>query len=125
MSLRIEPKFQGAHFTLSDHYDLPGLARDASFPWQIDAKGRILISGSGGSWLPTPGDVTPGQWHELKLTWDCPRHEALLQLDGVEIGRLRQYVSTDGVCYLRIRSTAASIDEAGMSIKSVQVTATQ
>ena len=27
MSVRIEPKFQGAHITLSDHYDLPGLPR--------------------------------------------------------------------------------------------------
>ena len=52
-------------------------------------------------------------------------HESrgLLKLDGVEIGRLHQYVCTDGVCYLRIRSTAETTDEAGIYIKSVKVTA--
>jgi hypothetical protein len=44
-----------------------------------------------------------------------------LELDGVEIGRLHQYVSADGVCYLRIRSTATATDQAGMYIKSVKV----
>jgi hypothetical protein len=121
INLRIEPKFQGAHLTLSDHYDLPGLPRDGCFPIQINAKGRIMLNGSGGSWLPTPGDLTPGKWHELKLTWDCTSHEALMELDGVEIGRLHQYVCADGVCYLRIRSTAAATDDAGMYIKSVKV----
>ena len=93
-----------------------------SFPLQINAKDRVLVCGSGGSWLPSPGDLTPGNWHEVKLTWDCANHEALLELDGVEVGRLHQYVCTDGVCYLRIRSTAATTDEAGMYIKSVKVT---
>jgi hypothetical protein len=123
MSVRIEPNFQGAHITLSDHYDLPGLPRDASFPLQINDKGRILVNGSGGTWLPTPGDLSPANWHELELTWDCAVQEALLKLDGVEVGRLHQYVCTDGVCYLRIRSTAKTTDEAGMYVKSVKVTA--
>jgi len=119
--LRIELKFQGAHLTLSDHYDLPGLPREGSFPVRITNKGRIELNGSGGSWLATPGDLIPGRWHELKLTWDCVSHEALMKLDGVEIGRLRQFISTDGVCYLRIRSTATVTDEAGMYLKSVKV----
>jgi hypothetical protein len=121
IALRIEPNSQGVHLTLSDHYDLPGLPRDASFPIQINAKARILLNGSGGSWLATPGDLVPGKWHELKLTWDCANREALLDLDGIEIGRLHQYVCTDGVCYLRIRSTAAVTDHAGIYIKAIRV----
>ncbi len=123
LTLRIEPGFQGAHLTLSDHYDLPGLPRDACFPVQINAKGRFLLNGSGGTWLSAPGELAPGRWHQLKLNWDCAGHEALMELDGIEIGRLHQYVCTDGVCYLRLRSTAATTDEAGMYIRSVQVTA--
>lgn len=123
MTLRVEPKFQGAHITLSDHYDLPGLARDACFPIQINNKGRIMLNGSGGTWLATPGDLTAGKWHELKFTWDCNSHEALLELDGQEIGRLRQYVCADGVCYLRLRSLAPAMDEAGMYVRSVSVRA--
>jgi hypothetical protein len=38
MGLRIEPGFQGAHITLSDHYDLPGLPREGSFPLAITPK---------------------------------------------------------------------------------------
>jgi hypothetical protein len=121
--LRVEPSFQGAHLTLSDHYDLPGLPRDASFPVRITAKGRIELNGSGGTWLATPGDLTPGKWHELKLSWDCADHAALLELDGEEIGRLHQYVCTDGVCYLRIRSTATATDDAGMFVESVKAQA--
>jgi hypothetical protein len=121
LALRIEPKFQGAHLTLSDHYDLPGLPRDGSFPVRITNKGRVELNGSGGSWLATPGDLIPGKWHQLTVAWDCTSNQALLELDGLEIGRLHQYVATDGVCYLRIRSTAATTDEAGMYIKSVKV----
>ncbi len=118
--LRIESGFQGAHLTLSDHYDLPGLPRDASFPIRITPKGRVELNGSGGSWLPTPGDLIAGTWHELKMSWNCADHEALLALDGAEIGRLHQYVCTDGVCYLRLRSTATATDPAGMCLKSVR-----
>ena len=121
LALRIERNFQGAHLTLSDHYDLPGLPRDGSFPVRITNKGRVELNGSGGSWLATPGDLIPGKWHQLTVAWDCTRHQALLELDGIEIGRLHQYVSADGVCYLRIRSTATATDEAEMYIKSVKV----
>ena len=37
------------------------------------------------------------------------------------IGQLHQYVCTDGVCYLRIRSTATATDEAGMYVESMKV----
>jgi hypothetical protein len=121
LALRFEPKFQGAHLTLSDHYDLPGLPRDGAFPIRITNKGRVELNGSGGSWLATPGDLLPGKWHELKLTWDCSNQAALMELDGAEIGRLHQFVATDGVCYLRIRLTAPATDEAGLFIKAVRV----
>jgi hypothetical protein len=123
MTVRIEPGFQGAHFTLSDHFDLPGLPRDASFPFQVTPKGRVKIIGSGGTWLDTPGDFVPGKWHELRLAWNCRTGRATLKLDGTEIAVMEQYVRARGMCYLRVRSTAPSTDSAGLYIRSVEVRA--
>jgi hypothetical protein len=123
MTLRIEPGFQGAHFTLSDHFDLPGLPRDGSFPFEVTAHGRVKIIGSGGTWLDTPGDLVPGRWHHVRLTWDCRKGQAALGLDGTEIAVIEQYVRTRGVCYLRIRSTAAATDAAGLYIREFRVSA--
>jgi len=127
MRLRIEPGFQGAHITLSDHYDLPGLPRDGSFPMQIMPSGRVKIIGSGGTWLDTPGDLAPGKWHELHVAWDCRSGQATVKLDGAEIAVIEQCVRARGLCYLRIRSTAdgapsaASTDSAGLYVRSVRV----
>jgi hypothetical protein len=119
--LRIEEGFQGLQFALTDFFALPGVPRDGCFPFRVTAKGRVELNGSRGSWLPTPGDLVPGQWHTLKLTWDCDSHRAFLCLDGVEIGVIEQYVCAPGICYLRLRSTAPGTDEAGLYIRSVNI----
>jgi hypothetical protein len=81
----------------------------------------------GGTWLDTPGDLTPGKWHELRLSWDCRRGRcgacgrATLTLDGAEIAVIEQFVRASGVCYLRIRSTAASTDWGGLFIRSINI----
>jgi len=123
MSLRIEPGFQGAHLTISDHFDLPGLARDGSFPLQIMPNGRVKIIGSGGTWLDTPGDLMAGKWHNARLAWNCRTGQAVLKLDGAEIAVIEQYVRARGCCYLRVRSTAVSTDSAGLYIRSVKAKA--
>ncbi len=119
--LSINKGFKGVHFTLTDHFDLPGLEREGSFPIKIDEKGRIFLNGSGGSRLPTPGDLEYGTTHKITINWDCNNHEALLLLDNVEIGRLHQYVCTEGVCYFRMRSLATETDTAGLLLKSLTV----
>lgn len=123
MQVRIEPGFQGAHFTLSDHYDLPRLYRDGSFPFRITPAGRVQIIGAGGTWLDTPGDLRPGKWHEVYLRWNCKQGCAVLKLDGTEIAQMKQYVRTPGVCYLRLRSTASGVDNAGMYIRQIKIKA--
>lgn len=117
--IMINEGFQGAHFTLSDHFDLPGLEREGSFPVVIDKKGRVHLNGSGGSLLPTPGDLTFNQWHTLSVRWDCREHEAELYLDDEEIGRLHQYVCTEGLCYFRTRLLSKDTDLSGFFIRSL------
>ena len=121
IELRIEQGFQGVQFALTDFFALPGVPRDGCFPLRVTAKGRVELNGSRGSWLPTPGDLVPGQWHALKLTWDCDSHRAFLHLDGVEIGVIEQFTCAPGVCYLRLCSTAAETDNGGLYIRSVNV----
>jgi len=119
--VRTEPGFQGAQFTVADHYALPGLPRDGSFPFRINAKGTVEIIGSGGSWVATPGVITPGTWYKLALIWDCSERRARLLLDDTEIAVIEQFVCAPGICYLRLRSMAEGMDEAGMYVRSVAV----
>lgn len=119
--LILQEGFQGVHFTLTDHYDLPGLVREGSFPITIDQKGRIHIIGSGGSLLPTPGDLEFGKRHTLTFQWNCTDHEALLLLDDLEIARLHQYVCTEGLCYFRARLLSPTVDTQGILLTSLDV----
>ncbi|NUQ62384.1 MAG: exo-alpha-sialidase [Pirellulales bacterium] len=120
-TVRLDAGFQGAQFALTDHYDLPGLARDGSFPFRITAKGAVEIIGSGGTWLETPGVLKAGQWHEMVLAWDCDARRAVLTLDGTEVARIEQFVCAKGLCYLRLRSIAPAADEAGLYLRGLEV----
>ncbi len=119
--LRIEQGLEAVHFTLTDHYDLPGLPRDGSFPFRVLKSGRIQIVGSGSSWLATPGDLTPGRFHDIRLEWSCASAEAILFRDGGEVARLHQYVCAEGMCYLRLRCLAKDVDEKGVYLKNLRV----
>ncbi len=118
-TVRIEPGFQGVQVAVEDCYSLPGISRDGCFPLRITPQGRIEIIGSRGSWRATPGDLRPGKWHRLTLSWDCGQRRATLLLDDAEIAVIEQYVQGPGIAYLRFRSTAAAADPAGMYLRSV------
>lgn len=122
LQVQVRPGFGGVHLTVTDHFDLPGLVRDGSFPLRILSSGRVEIVGSGGTWLATPGDLVLGSWHELRLAWDCSSHAGLVRLDGEEIARLEQYVWAPGICYLRIRLLSPCKDERGVLVRSVRAT---
>jgi hypothetical protein len=62
------------------------------------------------------------QWHTLKIEWDFERNHTQLSLDGkvVSRGGMKQKLF-GGVSYLRIRSTAAEIDQEGLSVERIEV----
>jgi hypothetical protein len=120
-ALRIERGFQGAQVSVEDCYSLPGIGREGCFPLRISAQGRIEIIGSRGSWRATPGELRPGKWHRLRLSWNCRQAQATLLLDDAEIAVIEQYVHAPGIAYLRLRSTAAAADPAGMYVRAVNV----
>jgi BNR repeat-like domain len=65
--------------------------------------------------------LPPDQWHTLKIEWDIGRNLSQAALDGKVVSRGK--VNQDlfgGVSYLRIRSTATNIDEAGVLIESIE-----
>jgi len=121
IEVRLEEGFQGVQLALTDFFALPGVPRDGCFPFRVTANGRVELNGSRGSWLPTPGNLTPGQWHTLKLIWDCDAQRAFLSLDGIEIGVIEQFICAPGVCYLRLLSVAEKTDDAGLYIRSVNI----
>jgi hypothetical protein len=121
MEVRIEPGFQGASLALSDHYDMPGLPKDGAYALQITSGGRVEVRQSDGSLAPTEAVLPAGTWHELRLTWDCAASSALLSLDGKQAATMPRLANQLGVCYLRLRSTAEKTDEAGLSVRRVEI----
>lgn len=119
--MRIEPDCQGVQFALTDFFALPGVPRDGCFPFRVVAKGRIQLMGSRGSWLDTPGDLTSGRWHAIRLRWDCAAKSATLSLDGTEIGVIEQFTWAPGVCYLRLRCLAEGVDPGGFHLSRVRI----
>jgi hypothetical protein len=68
------------------------------------------------------GDVRfePEQWSELELSWDTGARVCEVRLDGLKRASLNLLNETSiGATYLRLRSTAAKIDPAGLLVESV------
>jgi hypothetical protein len=107
--LRIEKSFGGAQISLADRFfdpcDDQGEEK-ATFALTIDRDGRIA------------GDVAleTGKWHTLGLEWNVDRRCAVT-LDGKRVAELAaRGPLTSGVSYLRLRSLAADVDQAGFYV---------
>ena len=129
----------------------PRYADDGRFVIGLSPAGELSIgtapaeystSPSGAMYLrltPTaPAQFTPtgvaleiGKWHTIGFAWDCERGTCALTVDHQHVADLPQrslapcfwpeaYPPT-GICYLRLWSTAAQTDEAGLLVDSVSV----
>lgn len=107
--------FGGGSIALNDHCFNPcddNGERAAIFRVPIKKDGQF---GSGPK-------LEPGRWYTLTFNWDLSRRGCAVTVDGKKAGTLRQRNPTgNGICYLRLRSTAEQVDLAGYLVDSVAV----
>ncbi len=114
MRLMLNRGFGGALVGLTDHFSTPFDVEDKVhnlFNLQLAPSGEL----SAGAALEL------GRWHELLLDWSHAKRQCRVILDGCEVGVLPLLRETTGACYLRLRSTAEEIDNAGFVVESVEV----
>lgn len=114
LRLRIEKGFGGARITLADRFydpcDDQG-EQKSPFSLAIEPDGRFGLSSR----------LEPGKWHTLELTWS-EFGACTVELDG----KLAAVKGNPGplplgASYLRLRSSAANVDQAGFYVDSVHV----
>jgi hypothetical protein len=112
LRVRLRPGFGGGSVALGDRFFNPtddaGEAK-AAFRLAIPADGRLAEGVK----------LEPGRWHALELAWDAPAGRCAVKLDGRAAVALARQSPADAVSYLRLRSTAAGEDPAGLLVESV------
>ena len=129
--IRLEPGFQGARICLTDYLTWPYYAEDGRFGISIAADGQISVgTGEGAAgegeeaqceFTPTEATLETGRWHTLGFAWDSSKGTCRLTVNHQHLADLPQLSEAPGVCYLRLLSTAAEVDRAGMVVDSVSV----
>jgi BNR repeat-like domain len=118
MTLRLELQagFRGALIGLTDHFSVPWDEEDRFYNVF-----NIPLRANGDSGLSK--QLQRGRWHELTLDWDCDRKICNLTVDGkqAETIHLHRLPQSQGICYLRMRSTARPTDPQGLLVSSVSV----
>jgi hypothetical protein len=113
LQLLLRPGFGGALLGLADHFSVPWDREDEFhnvFNLPIASSGELL-----------PGaKLAPDQWHQLELVWDTRRRQCRVLLDDKPAGTLEDNCKSGGVNYLRVRSTAAEVDQ-GLLLRAVSV----
>ncbi len=114
VSFQVNQGFQGATVSLTDRfYDPTDDRGDTNAPCSVSITASCRLNGA--------ASVSPGQFHLLAITWNTDDRTASLKLDGADAGRVTLRASTpNGLCYLRLRSTARDTDTAGFYVESVK-----
>ena len=112
MRLMLKEGFGGARFGITDHYSVPFDNLE-----QFHNLHNLAIEPNGGI---APGKrLIPGRWHDIEFNWDAGKRQCRVLLDGRPAITLPQIRETLGANYLRVRSTAETVDNAGLLIESV------
>ena len=115
LKLMLNEGFGGGSIALTDRCFNPTDnhgERLAMFTLPISAEGR-LASGP---------KISIGKWHTLDLVWELEAGTCKVYREGKELLRLpQQHETLNGLSYLRLRSKAPVIDNAGYLVESVVV----
>jgi lysophospholipase L1-like esterase len=115
LRIRLGAGFAGGVVSLTDRFfnpEDPAGERDAIFSLPIAGDGRIAL----GSVLERE------RWTTLRFDWDLAERTCPVSVDGRPAVYLKpSYTAAPGVCYLRLRSTAARVDTGGFLVESVKV----
>lgn len=113
--IKLQSGFQGGAIALTDRFFNPTDSQG-----EANAFFRLPISANG--ILPNGAGISMNQWHDLTLDWKTSSRTAFIRLDGVQVGTLSAQAGINvwpGLSYLRLRSTATTVDTAGFLIDSV------
>jgi lysophospholipase L1-like esterase len=113
LNLMLKPGFGGALIGLSDHYSVPYDETDRFY------NVYNLAIGADGS-LPNGEKLEANHWHHLDMDWDTAAGQGRVVIDGRQVVVLRTQHQSDGISYVRLRSTALSTDLAGFLVDSIE-----
>ena len=122
LRLLLNPGFDGAVIGITDHFSVPFDQEDRFynlFNLQISNVIAREAKQSDGQ-IAKEIKLATGRWHTIEFNWDCTKRQCNVSLDGRQALVLPQLRETDGACYLRLRSTAERVDNAGFLVEYVE-----
>lgn len=111
MKLSLKPGFGGAMVLITDHFSVPFDEEDEFY-----ALYKLQIG---------PEKLDTDRCYNVQFDWDCAKHECRVSLDDRRVAVLPQLRMSDGACYLRLRSTAEQMDNAGLLVEYVEADVSQ
>lgn len=110
--IRLEEGSSGGTIALGDHFFDP--CDDAG-----EAKSIFFLPLAIGSRLGEAPVVEAGKWMNIELQWDLAKSACRVSVDGQPATTLDlRNATVNGVCYLRLRSSATAPDAAGLLVES-------
>lgn len=114
--LKLSPSFAGGSIALADRFFEPT-------DGQGEQSSIFMLSIAPDGSLPGGHVLETSRWYDLEIHWDLASHRAAIELDGNIVTELPQRLQAKpGPSYLRLRSSAATIDAAGFLVSSVEQT---
>ncbi|HRK32794.1 MAG TPA: sialidase family protein, partial [Tepidisphaeraceae bacterium] len=116
LRIQLQQGFGGGVIALTDRFFNPtdSTGEDSAFY-------RLSIAPNGA--LPTGHMLQPDTWYDLTIDWNAHARSAILRLAGKHLGVVAAQPGAEmwpGLSYLRLRSAATAVDNAGFLIDEVR-----